>query len=279
MDIDEDREALAEGATKIVENLALRVAERTGGRVTPNALAPYLPMSLAMINSCLADMADGSSVVCRFEGNCPVYQFAEQEEATVKKGLLALDQCLACEADIEADPGEILCAGCREEFMADLGRFADLTGWPGQAVYEHEILYIAANTPAPLYLETLADRSRYPVRRMAPKLDRLAAEGFVRQKKAETRRGGVEHVFPPLLYPKTRYRANMGIIRRFPASGTEELEMKVFGVLTALAVMLAIGFVLAFCLVPLSLLAVCFAVLAPLVSLFIWRRRLGPVSD
>ena len=57
------KKMLSEQTVNVVENLACRLAARHGGIVTPNRLAPYLPMSMALIKSGLDRAVDGTSIL------------------------------------------------------------------------------------------------------------------------------------------------------------------------------------------------------------------------
>lgn len=268
---------LGETAGNIVENLASRVAENLGGRITPHNLMPYLPMSLGLIRQCLDEMVDGTSVLAVMDGDFPVYEFRKYQDCPAHRGLLMPDHCVACSVDIHPLLGRVFCAGCVDQLTAALSRLADTTGWPSAAVYEHEILFIAANTEPPLYSETLAGRSRYTIRRMVPKLKTLAQSGMLREVVTE-HNGPVEYVFPALTYPKDRYRANMEVIGGYPSSRVEETEMRIWRILIMLGWML-LGFLgLGFLLIPFPLLLLTFVIAAPVLSLAIWRRRTEPMN-
>jgi hypothetical protein len=40
---------LSENLVNVIENLACRVAEATGGEITPHYILPYLPLSLELV--------------------------------------------------------------------------------------------------------------------------------------------------------------------------------------------------------------------------------------
>ena len=85
----------------------------------------------------------------------------------------------------------------------------------------------------------------------------------------------IAYCFPELAYPERDYRHNMGIIRSHPASMKEEVELKLTRIIMTLAAMLVGVFLLRLLRFPMPLpgLLVGFAVLAPIVSVLIWRRQ------
>jgi len=272
------KEQLSDAAANVVENLACRVAERNGGRIAANHLVPYLPLSLSVIKSCLEDMADGTSVVSHQTENGTEYEFVTYRGKPGEPGLLRVDSCVSCDADLATGGGATICASCSQTLREELNALADATGWPAQAVYEHEILYIGANQEGPLHAEMLAGHSRYTLRNMTDKLDRLSAEGFVSQE-LDVDQGAITYTFPEIAYPKERYRENLAVIRAYPASVAEEVELKVIRILSILGVLLLGLFVLAFMHVPFPLLVAVFALAIPVVSVRIWRRRSPTEED
>lgn len=274
----EENFAVSEAATNVVENIAIRVAERQGGRITVNYLAPYLPMSLGLIRSCLDNMIDGHSVSAREADGFPGYEFAASRDQAVESGELPLTSCLACNADLAADGEGRLCPGCSQTIEDEFNRLAEITGWPAQAVYEHEILYLTASHPGPHYAAELAGRSRYTLKRMREKLKRMAVAGYLRQTVDEAKATLACHA-PPLTYPQELYQRNMAVIRGYPASIAEETELKVTRIILTLALMLVMIFGLALMRAPLPFLLIGFAVVAPLVALKIWWRREPPPEE
>ena len=269
---------LSETAVNVVENLASRVAERSGGRITANHLAPYLPMSLGLIKSCLDNMADGSAVLSEQIENGTEYEFTALRDTPVKPGPLAADTCISCAADLAGLSTRVICGNCMQSLKTELNTLAETTGWPAQAVYEHEILHIAANSDAPLHADLLATHSRYTLRNMRRKLDKMSLNGFVRQE-LDTDNGLIVYQFPAIQYSKEFYRANVSVIRSYPASVMEEVELKLVRILLALAAMVLVVFVLAFLHVPPLFLLLGFAVAAPVTSVMIWRHRDAPEQD
>lgn len=269
---DEGKNTLSETAANIVENIAYRVAERRGGRITVNHLAPYLPLSLGLLKSCLDDMVDGHSVISGETDPFPAYEFAACLDKPCEEGPLRFDTCLSCDKDLPAPKEDLFCLDCFQALEKELNRLAETMGWPAKAVYEHEILYLAAQQKAPHYASQLAGRSRYTLKRMNQKLKAMTMDHYVCQeldKKAAT----IVYHFPEITYPKKSYRKNMAVILRYPASATEDMEIKITRITLSLSTLLLIGFVLAFLRIPLPALIIGFVIVSPIVAFKIWRHR------
>jgi len=275
---DDEKNTLSETAANIVENIAYRVAERQGGRITVNHLAPYLPLSLTLLKSCLDDMVDDHSVLPGAKGPFPTFEFTACLDNPCEKGPLHFDTCLSCNSDFSTQNEQPLCPVCFQALEKELNRLAETMGWPAKAVYEHEILYLAARNQGHHYAAQLAGHSHYTLKRMKQKLKAMTLDHYVCQeldKKAAT----IVYHFPEIAYPKESYRRNMAVIRRYPASVTEDMEIKVIRITLSLAVLLLILFILAFLRIPLPVLIIGFVVISPLVALKIWRHKDQPPEE
>jgi len=222
----DNRIGLSEDAANVIENLACQIAERQAGRVVASHLIPYLPMSLELITACLDDMVDSTSVFSQDEDGQTTYEFSNYLSRAPEGGGLEPDVCVSCSGELLDEASEVVCGRCAGTLRQELNRLAETMGWPAQAVYEHEILYLSANHDAPHYAETLAGHSRYTLRSMRRKLGILTTAGHIRQE-LDTEQGSISHVFPALSYSRKRYRGNMAIIRSYPASvGSVKSSMK-----------------------------------------------------
>ena len=74
------------------------------------------------------------------------------------------------------------------------------------------------------------------------------------------------------------YGHNINVIRSYPASVTEEVEIKVTRMLLTVAVMALVLFGMAFMRVPYPVLLAIFMLAAPTSCFLIWRRR-DPVPE
>ena len=171
-----------------------------------------------------------------------------------------------------------MCKDCSATIEEELSRLAEQTGWPAQAVYEHEILYLAAKHPSPHYAPELAGRSRYTLSQMKRKLDLLEQNGYAKEAVDEDN-ATIAYTFPAVEYPRELYERNMAVICQFPAAVAEEMEAKVARIFFVLALMLVGAFVLLLFSVPMPVLAIAFLIGAPLVALKIWRRKLKPPEE
>jgi hypothetical protein len=114
---------LNEAVANIVENLAYKVAQHQGGMITVNHLAPYLPLSLGLIRSCLDNMADGQTVIASEQGGFPIYEFTQAGEANERSHEDASQNCLSCTMNPRS-PGQQLCSECLETLERELTRLA-----------------------------------------------------------------------------------------------------------------------------------------------------------
>lgn len=269
---------LSETAANLVENIAYRVAELHGGKITVNHLAPYLPMSLDLIRSCLDNMLDGHSVLLDESNGFPIYEFAACPDNGCEKAVLAVDACVSCSSDFGKTETHPLCRDCLQDIESELNRLAESTGWPAKAVYEHEILHLAAKRSGPHHASELAGHSRYTLKRMQQKLKAMIRERFLRQDVDEGAATVVYH-FPDITYPKEMYNRNIAVIRRYPASVMEDVQIKVTRIILVLASLLLGVFFLALLSVPLPVLIVGFLVVAPIVAIKMWLKKDRPPED
>ena len=153
-----------------------------------------------------------------------------------------------------------------------LAYFASLQNKPAQAVYEHEILNITSNFENPVHLENLAGHSRYTLRQMRKKTQKLCLEGHAREE-LDAEAGVITYHFPSIDYPRDFYKKNMELIESYPSSVMEEVQMKVVQILFSLGILILGLFVLGFLHVPFPFLALLFFVAGPAIAFFVWRRR------
>lgn len=269
---------LSEFSTNVFENLAYKIAEENGGRIASSYLLPYMAVSLALVDHCLEQMVDGVAILLHREENRKIFEFpALIGQSSQPPRVLASSHCVACAVDLTPQEGQAICPGCRGKLQAELNDMADTTGWPAQAVYEHEILYLASQLEPPLKAATLAAHSRYTLRRMRDKLNRLVEEGRAWRETDDSTRDPT-YCFFPMVYPKARYQRNLQIIMRHPASLAEETETRLVKIFFSLGILVLGLFILAVFHVPYPLLVLAFLILAPTIALKIWTYR-RPVPD
>jgi len=262
---------LNERLSNVIENTACRVAQLRAGRLAPHHVMPYLPVSLEMLCDCLNAMVDGAAVVAESENGIREYVFSAYADQPAGGGVLAVSNCVGCSADLDrAD--DILCGTCAAGFRDELSALAEKNGWPAQAVYEHEILYLAARESGAVAAETLAGASRYTLRSMKKKLECMAGGRFLETEPGD-KPGTVRYAFPPLVYPRNLYRKNREVICSYPASVMEDVEQRIVRILFVLGAMFLGMVVLAFWGVPFPLLVPGFLVVAPVTAFLIWRHK------
>ncbi len=262
---------LNEQLTNVIENTACRVAQLRGGRLAPHHLMPYLPISLGMLCDALDAMVDGAAVCAESKDGVVEYVFSAYADQPAGNGVLAVSNCVGCSAELDAGGG-ILCGACADGFRQELSLLAETTGWPAQAVYEHEILYLAARQTGPVAAEALAGASRYTLRSVKKKLAAMAESRFL---KAEPggKSGTVVYRFPALAYPQNLFRINQDLIRAYPASVMEDMEQRIVHILFVLGCIFIAMLALAFWGIPFPLLVPAFLVVAPIAAFVIWRHK------
>jgi len=268
---------LNETAANVVENIAFQVAQRHGGIITVNQLAPYLPLSLSLIRSCLDNMVDGHSVIRSEQDRFPLYEFTKTPETCTETHEVDAQCCLSCTTNPRSGD-HMLCTECLNALEKELNRVAESTGWPTKAVYEHEILYIAAQRSGLHNAADLAGYSRYTLKRMQKKLKAMALEQYLILDLDKTT-ATITYQFPKFSYPKDAYKRNMEVIRRYPASVAEDMELKIIRIILYLAGMLLAVFVLVLMRIPLLILIICFVIIAPIVAIKIWRHKDKPPEE
>jgi hypothetical protein len=77
---------------------------------------------------------------------------------------------------------------------------------------EHDILYLAAQSPGPSTAAALASRSRYTLRQMRQHLERLGQHGYLHQD-VDLHTGLMTYVLPAIVYPTARYQQNTAVLR------------------------------------------------------------------
>ncbi len=256
-----------------IENVAFRLAEQRKKMIAPAELLPYLPLSLEMIVDHLNDAAaESEAIVPETVNGLRRYTFRSAQLSASAPSTLTGSRCVTCDQDVRSGSGELFCEGCAPKLEAALRAEAETTGWPAQAVYEHEIFYLAARTASPVSAEKLASASRLTLRRMRKKLERME-QGLSVRKECASETGLLSYVFPSTPYPREQYLKNMKLIRSLPASVTEEVEVRVVHILTALGILFLVLLGLAFWGFPFPLLLMVFLIVSPILGVVIWKHR------
>ena len=261
----------SEHLANILENTACQVAQLRAGRLNPHHLLPYLPVSLGMVCEELDRMVDGAAVQVEVRDGIKEYVFSEYTGNPARTTELRVSNCVACSDDLKSGD-DLFCFECRMQMEEELSALSEKTGWPAQAVYEHEILYLASRETGSIAAETLAGASNYTLRSMKRKLATLAENRFVQVEPGD-KAGLQRYVFPAMTYSKKRYRKHQQLIRSYPASLMEAVEERIVHILFALGVEFLVMLALAFWGFPFVLLVPAFLVSAPIVAFVIWRHK------
>lgn len=272
---------LSEYASNVIENLACRAAQASGGRITPHHVLPYLPVSLGIVEQCLNAMVDGTSITSSVENGLTTYSFTAYHSdapSVQPPSRLSFETCIACDTDFDPPTHNPICGACETHIREELNTLATEMGWPAQAVYEHEILYHTSQAGKPMQPAELAAVSRFTLRSMRRKLDHLTRNRFARKENLPAK-GIATYELPQIPYPREHYRNNMDIILSYPASITEEVQTKFARILITLGCMLLFMFGMAFCGIPFPTLVILFLGAAPVTAISIWRHKRAPKND
>lgn len=203
----------------VTENLAEQLAATQGGKVHPVQLLPYLPMSLQLIETTLDELTESARVAKKLDDGLVSYEFNEHlDKAPTKfqptKGIYSDDPL--DEVEFTAISTEV-----RSTLQVELGILAEEHPWPGNAIWQHELLYLLQNLPAPVSLSAIAGHSRLPFKKVEEKMAELVELGAV-QYNVKTK----AYDLPPMSYPKKPYKRHDEFVRQFPGALKEETEMR-----------------------------------------------------
>jgi hypothetical protein len=193
---------------RVVEKLALRLAERQQGTITAPHLMPYVPLSLQLITMGLDALVDGSAIAAIRRDQIAGYEFAAYRDTPPQPGTLRVTACVVCGATLARDLQGVLCDPCAEALQQELGRLATPADWLAQAAHEHDILYNAAQHTGPVTATALASRSRATLRQMQHYLAQMSLEGYTRQD-IDLTTGLLTYALPTVAYPPALYRHNL----------------------------------------------------------------------
>jgi hypothetical protein len=260
----------SEAAANIIENLACREAARHGGRVAPAQLLPHLPISLGLVKAVLDATAEDDNITRHFDDGIVSYTWGTSGDHTSAASQPeSASACVACDAATPADTS--LCCACTGLLQRELAGLANRTGWPAQAIIEHEIIYRAAEGGATQWApESLAGRTRFTVRNLRGRLKALATQHIIAETTTATT---PNYRFPANHYERDAYERNMQAIRRYPSARLQDMEQRLVRVLAALAAGVLGVLVLALCRIPLPLLVPLFLIYATVAAVKLWRQR------
>jgi hypothetical protein len=203
----------------VTENLAEQLSAAQGGIVHPAQLLPYLPLSLELIEQTLDELASSDRVEKQQTDGLTVYIFKESLNKTPHH--FDPRQCVYSNEPLVDNAYTAITPGIRETIEAELANLAANDTWPAQAVWQHELIYLAANLPEPVSTSSIAGHSRLPFKRAEAHLKALRLGGTLQLDAALN-----TWTLPPLRYPRTVYSRHDSYIRQFPGAIKEEFEVR-----------------------------------------------------
>lgn len=262
----------SEVISNAVENVAFRLSGERNRSITPAELLPILPVSIEMVTDILNDAAaESAGITAKTVDGIRHYTFDEAVSSDGRTPGLPGTQCICCDQQ-ERESGNVFCTDCKTELEQALTKEAAANAWPAQAVYEHEICYLAARMSSPVSAEQLAGASRLTLRRMRKKLEQMQQALAVRQEQSDN--GVLSYAFPDAPYPRENFLRNIRLIRTFPSSVTEDVEARLVHIFTAIGILFIALLALAFWGFPFPFLMLIFIIAAPVIGIVIWKRRL-----
>jgi hypothetical protein len=154
----------------------------------------------------------------------------------------------------------------------ELEASSEKSGWSPDAVFEHEMAFIAAKQDNPVHPASLAGQSPYRLKDVQTRLQQLSLAGFARES-VDEKEGALVFSFPPLDYPRPYFDRNLEVLSKLPASVTEEMDAKISKIMMYLGVLILVLFVLAFVHVPFPILIAAFLIGAPVIALTVWKKK------
>lgn len=222
----------------VTENLSEQLSAAQGGGVHPAQLLPYLPLSLRLIEGTLDALTDSDRVEKQQINGLTAYIF--KESLNKPQHTFAPRQCVYCDEPLDDYEYTVLSKEVRQTIEAELSLTATNDVWPAEAVWEHELLYLAQNLNAPTSTSEIAGHARLPFKKVETRLGELQARGALH---FNTDLSAWEA--PPMRYPKPAYLRNDRYIRQFPGAIKEEFEVRLVKALSAALIVLSLCFVLA----------------------------------
>ena len=233
----------------VTENLAEQLSAAQGGLVHPIQLLPYLPISLSLAEQVLNELAESERVDKLSQDGLTSYLFKESINKTPHT--FAPRNCVYSNEALDDYEYSVLAPEVRQKIEAELSLLAQNDIWPANAVWQHELAYLAQNLNTPTSASDIAGHSRLSFKKVEQRLNEFKAAGALRYN--DTLKAWEE---PPMRYPRPAYARNDQFIRQFPGAVKEELETRlvkglsislsilVFGVLIAVSARLPFPFVL-----------------------------------
>ena len=196
---------------------------------------PYLPVSLSIIEEHLYEMVDGVVAFSEVRDGIRVYEFPELFDTAPV--VFPDGVCVYSGDRLPLSDDAVLGASHQEALEKHLLDLAERTAWPSEAVWEHELLYLASGSEGPIRIADVAGHSRMTLRQVKQKLAALAKRGAARLE-VNFEKGKGAYSFPLIDYSSEAYVRNDHFIRRHPSSLKDELENKVIRSLVHIIIIL-----------------------------------------
>lgn len=217
----------------VTENLAEQIAASQSGLVHPSQLLPYLPLSLEQIEQTLDGMIVAERIHKDRADGLVAYTFVEFMDRPARA--FRPERGVYSDDPLDQSDFSAITPDTRRAIEGELGALAASDRWPADAVWQHELIYLIRNLPAPVQLSAIAGHSRLPFRKVEEKLKILQKLGAVRFDL-----NSLTYSLPPMEYPKSAYRRHDAFIRRFPGARKEEDEIRLIKGLFRAFIVLAI---------------------------------------
>ena len=222
----------------VTENLAEQLSASQGGIVHAAQLVPYLPVSLKLIEATLEELSDSVKVTKQIDDGLTAYLFKESIDQAPHK--FAPTHCIYSNETLDGHEFSVIAPEIRKQVEAELAELATSDIWPADAVWEHELIYLANNLTAPVTASKIAGHSRLSFKKVEQRLAELKARGIIQ---CDRKQNSWE--LPPMRYPRPPYKRHDQFIRQFPGALQEETEVRLLKALMLSLLILLLCFALA----------------------------------
>ncbi|MGB0370987.1 MAG: hypothetical protein ACPGN3_06510 [Opitutales bacterium] len=248
----------------LVENVAERIAAANQGALYPAEIAAQLPLSLSMIIECLDVMAESPHVQRDEDSELLRYWMPEFFDKAPEA--LDFDTCVYSERALEKGTQGIVHPAVIEELRPELEQLAEQNGWPSEALWQHELLFVTSHTERALAVAYIAGHTRLTLKQTEKFLKQLASM-HIYSLSDEKGDGSYHYSAPNFTYESDVFKRNEAFIRSLPNSRKDELEARVLRGVTRSIVFFALAFVAVFLRVP-FIIAMPFAIFGSAFAMF-----------
>lgn len=222
----------------VAENLAEQLSASQGGIMHAAQLVPYLPVSLRLIETTLEELSASARVTKQIKDGITAYLFKESIDQAPHK--FAPTHCIYSNEALDGHEFTVIAPEIRKKIEAELAELAAADVWPADAVWEHELIYLANNLTAPVTASKIAGHSRLSFKKVEQRLAELRERGIIQ---CDRKQNSWE--LPPMRYPRLPYKRHDQFIRQFPGALQEETELRLLKALGLSLLILLLCFALA----------------------------------